>query len=184
MYVTISGDPSLINMSDIIFEGKGNSARKEGNTLYVVWKSTSNMTSEEFSSFWGLSGESNEAKGETSNGEIVPLTKVVGGGGVRDGYKVCAQIDVTDNAATLTVSVMDKGEEEEGEGEGEGGEGESGEEESGGGECVVGMEGGEVEGEMNGEGVRVSMGKELKKIMTECEDISIVMNVTYGLSNG
>ena len=48
----------------------------------------------------------------------------------------------------------------------------------------MGMEGGEVEGEGNGEGVKVNMGNELKKIMNECEDISIVMNVTYGLSNG
>ena len=39
-------------------------------------------------------------------------------------------------------------------------------------------------GEVNGEGVVVDLGKALSKLLSECEDISIVMNVTYGLLNG
>ena len=61
--------------------------------------------------------------------------------------------------------------------------------------CVVGMEGGEVSGEVvmggsgigevNGEGVRVNMGNALTRVLQGCENIEIVMNVTYsGASNG
>ena len=59
---------------------------------------------------------------------------------------------------------------------------------------MVGMEGGEVSGEVvmggsgvgevNGEGVRVSMGNALTRVLQRCENIEIVMNVTYGGSNG
>ena len=40
--------------------------------------------------------------------------------------------------------------------------------------------GGVVSGEVNGEGVMVNIGREMKKVMDRCDDISILMNVTYG----
>ena len=183
MYASISGDPSLINMSDIIFTGKGNSAAKEGNTLYVVWKSTSNMTSEEFRSFSTLSAESNEAIIEMWTGEIVTFGEFGSGGenseeeGSLSGsgsdrlcgtiYKVCTQIEVSNNTGIVKVEVT------------------NGEEETSGREgCAVGMEGGEVEGDVNGEGVKVNLGNELTTLFHHCDTISVVMNVTYGLSNG
>ena len=176
MYLMISGDPSTIEMNEVKFEGNGNTAYKAGNTLYVVWKSTSNMISDQFSSFVNAS---EDAKVETSKGEIIRLGEFVSSGESseeeeeegKNGYKVCAQIEMRNNTGKVVVIVMDE------------------EEESGGEGCVVGMEGGEVSGErsmgeVNGEGVVVDMGSELTQMMQECEDIEIVMNVSYSLSTG
>ena len=51
VYVVIGSDPLLINMSGVTFEG--NTATKEGKTLYVVWRGVESMTSNQFSSFVG-----------------------------------------------------------------------------------------------------------------------------------
>ena len=77
VYLVISGDPSEIEMSDVIF--KENSASKGGNTLYVVWKSTSWLTSEQFSSF--LTCDEEEAKVETWKGKVATLGEFVSSGG-------------------------------------------------------------------------------------------------------
>ena len=172
VYVDISGHPLLVNMSEVIYEG--NNASKEGMTLYVVWRSISNMESNEFSSFVGLSEEMDggEAKVERWNGGIVRLEEFVRGGWM-SGYGVNAQIEISEDVGMIVVEVVE-------DGGGEGG--------------VVGMEGGEVSGEVvmggsgvgevNGEGVRVSMGNALTRVLQRCENIEIVMNVTYGGSNG
>ena len=137
----------------------------------VTWRSVESMKIEQFSSFETSSEE--EAKVETKKGKIVTLTEFVKNGGEEkmSGYKVCAGIEISENVGKVKVVVVE-GEEEENGGEG----------------CVVGMEGGEVEeeveGVVNGERMVVDMGSELTKIMGQCEDVCIVMNVTYGLSNG
>ena len=178
VYVVISGDPSEIEMSNVT--GDENSASGYENTLYVVWKSTLNIR--EFSSFVELSEEMNgQAKVEKWNGEIVTLREYVNGSGgsivegseSESGYKVCAELEMSEDIGKLKVVVLNGKEEE-----GDGGEG-----------CVVGIEGGEVSGEVkveggNGEEIVVDMGKEMTKVFSQCEDLSIVMNVTYGLSNG
>ena len=187
IYLNVSGEPLMIEMSDVLFEGKGNKASKGGNTVYVVWRSRSNMESNQFSSFVNSSEE--EAMVEMWNGEIVRLGELVSGGSGsgsgsgsegegKNQFMVCTYVKMEENnTGTVVVAVVD---EEEG---GEGGEG-----------CVVGMEGGEIEGEVivegsgigevNGEEVVVEMGKELTRVLQECENIEIVMNVTYSGSNG
>ena len=170
----VSGDPSVIEMDDLTFEG--NSASAAGNTLYVVWRSITSMNSTQFSSFVTSSEDMNkEAKVETWKGGIMTLSEVVRGGGgsegsgseKKEGYKVCTQIETSDTVGKIVVVVMD-GEEEIGEDDG----------------CVVEMEGGEVEGavemgEVNGEEVVLDMGKRLKEVLEECEDLQIVMNVSF-----
>ena len=110
------------------------------------------------------------------------LSEFVNGGGSEgecvSEFAVCTQVKITDNdTAKVVVSVADGEEEMSGEG------------------CIVDMEEGEVSGEVemgrggvgevNGEGVVVDMGSELKKLLERCEDISIVVNITYGgASNG
>ena len=84
--------------------------------------------------------------------------------------------DMSENIGKMVVAVEEKDEDSE-----EGG-------------CIVEMEGGEVSGEVemgrdwvgevNGEGVMVGMGSDLTAVLQKCEDIQIVVNVTYGLSNG
>ena len=134
----------------------------------------------QFSSFVTSSEE--EAMVETWNGEIVRLGAFVSGGSGsgsgsegegKNEYKVCTEIEITEKLGRVKVVVVD------------------GEEENGGENCLVGMEGGEVEvegeigkGEVNGEGVVVDMGSGLRRVLLECEDIQIVLNVTYGGSNG
>ena len=187
VYVVISGEPELINMSNVGYSG--NSASNEGNTLYVVWRSVESMKGEMFSSFEGASED--EAKVATGKGLIVGLGEFVsGGGGIEDcsceswsgsegegkeGYKVCAQIKKEGNAGRVVVGVMKgKGGEREGEEEWEEG-------------CVVMMEGGEVYvgvGGVNGGDARVDVGDALTRVLHQCESLEIVMNVTYGLSNG
>ena len=140
------------------------------------------MKWEQFSSF--ATCDESEVKVERWNGKIVGIAEFVKGGW-RSGYGVCTHIDISENVTTLVVEVVDGEEEVEEE--------ESGEE-SGENRCIIGMEGGEVEGEVemggvgsgevNGEGVVVNMGREMKKVMDGCEDISILVNVTYGASNG
>ena len=175
IYLLISGVPLLIDMSDVTFEGKGNSASKEGNTLYVVWHSTSTICSDQFRSFVEVSEEwSEETKVETWKGNTKPLREFVNVG-ERSGFGVCTQIKKEGNVGTVMVAVVDETVAEE--------------EEVGGDGCVVRMEGGEVSGEVelgevNGEVVKVNMGSELKKIMEECEDIQIVMTVSSDLMNG
>ena len=159
-------------MNDVTFEG--NSA-SEGNTLYVVWRSVESMEWNEFSSFEGSSEE--EAKVETRKRGIVGMGESVSGGGM-SGFAVCTQIEISESGGTLVVEVMEE----------EGAE-EEGEEESGGEGCMVGMEGGEVSGEVewkdvSGEGVVVYMGNALTRVLQGCENIEIVMNVTYGGWNG
>ena len=181
VYLMISGDPSVIELSNVAFEG--NSASTTGNTLYVVWRSMESMYSNQFSSFVTLSEEMNEeAKVETGK-EIVTLAEFVsdeeegsGSGSEGEGkniYAVCTQIEISDSIGKVIVAVVNETEELSGDG------------------CIVGMEGGEVsgdveieKGEVNGEGVVVDMGSELTKVLGECEDIKIVLNITYGLSNG
>ena len=177
----VSGIPLMIEMNNWIFKGEGNQAEKGGNTLYIVWKSTMDMNREDFSSFAELNEEEEEeVKVERWNGKIVGMGELMKGGW-RSGYGVCAYIEISEKVGRLTVEVVDGEGEGEEEGEGEG----SGEK-----RCIIGMEGGEVEmggevrGEVNGGGVVVDMGREMKKIMEGSEDIEIVMNVTYGLSNG
>ena len=132
------------------------------------------MKEDQFKAFETSSEE--EAKVERKDGGIVGLGEYVsGGGGIeggecscesegegKNGYKVCSEIEIAEKVMRVKVAVVDR------------------EEEMGGEVCVVGMEGGEVEGEVEGEGVRVSMGREFTKVLSECEDIEIVMNVTYG----
>ena len=91
----------------------------------------------------------------------------------KERYKVCTQIENVGNVGNVVVVVVVKEEEEE-----------EGEEESGEGSCIVGMEEEEVNGEVDGEGVMVDMGNELTKVLSECEDIQIVMNITVTKSNG
>ena len=173
VYLVISGDPSLIEMSDVIFEENSASSSNGGNTLYIVWKSTSSMDSTQFDSFETSSED--EVKVETWKGTIVTFGEFVSGGSGcgseggegKNGYKVCTEIEITEKVGTVKVAVLDREEEMSGQ------------------TCVVGMEEGEVEGEVSGEGVRVNMGRELTEVLSECEDIQIVMNVTYGCaSNG
>ena len=164
MYLLVSGDPSLIEMNSVKFEE--NSANKRGNTLYVVWKSTSNMDSTQFSSFVSGSEEMyGEGEVERWNGDIVELEEFVNGGGSREEgsgsegeekknrYTVSTWIEKEGKLGKVIVAVGE--EEEEGS-----------------------------EGEVNGEGVVMNMEKELKNLLEQCDEIEIVMNVTYGLSNG
>ena len=196
VYVVIGSDPMMINMSEVGYSG--NSASNEGNTLYVVWKSTESMRSDEFEPF--MNCDEKEAKVEEKKRGIVILREYVNGGGSseeggecicececesesmsgsgsgsvsegegKEGYRVCAQIKQEGEIGRVVVGVM--------EGEGE----------SGGGGCVVGMEGGEVYvgvGEVNGEEAVVEVGDALTKVIQRCESIEIVMNVTCGGSNG
>ena len=197
IYLVISGDPCVMEMSGVMFEGNGNVGYSAGNTLYIVWKSISNIYIAQLSSFirerseeeeeGGGGGNGEEVRIETWKGKIVGLEEFVSGRWM-NGFEVRTEIDVSDSIGKVVVEVMEE-EEEKGEEEEEGEEeGEEGEEGSGEG-CVVGMEGGEVNaevymgkkvGEVNGEGVVVDVGKELKRVLEECEEIKIVMNVTYG----
>ena len=178
VYVNVSGDPSMIKMSPVRFEGNENHASESGNTVYVVWRSIENMRSEAFGSFVTLNEEWNEeGKVETGKGKIVRLSEFVDGGGsegeCKSGFAVCTQVRISDDdRGKVVVAVLNGEEEMSREG------------------CEVEMEGGEVSGEVemggsgvgevNGEGVVVDMGSELKTILERCEDISIVVNVTYG----
>ena len=198
VYVVIGSDALVINMSDVTFEGKGNRASKEGNTLYVVWRSVESMEWNEFSSFEGLSEDmKGEAKVETRERGIVGMGEFVSGGGSgeeececececgsgsegegKNQIVVCTHVKMEENNRGKVVVAVVSEEEEKNGGEG----------------CVVGMEGGEGEGEVvvegsgvgevNGEEVVVDMGKELTRVLQRCENIEIVMNVTYGGSNG
>ena len=78
---------------------------------------------------------------------------------------MCTEIEISEKVGIVKIAVVDREEEMNGQ------------------TCVVGMEEGEVEGEVTGEGVRVNMGRELTKVLSECEDIQIVMNVTYGCAS-
>ena len=180
MYLMVSGDPSLISISNISFEE--NKARKEESTLYVVWKSTLSITSNEFSPFVNANGD--EAKMETLKGEIVTLAELLsgeggGGGSSEEGgegegkntFAVCAVVAMSGNVGKVVVIVDEDEEMSSGEG------------------CVVGMEGEDVKGEVKmgevgREGAVVEMGNELTNVLKQSEDITIVMNVSYGLSNG
>ena len=159
-------------MNNLTFEG--NSAFQEGNTLYLVWKSTSTLSSEQFG-LLSIEEWNEEAKVKRWNGKNVTLNEFVSEGWM-NGFAVCTQIDMSENVGKMVVAVKEKDEENGEEG------------------CVVGMEGGEVSGEVemgrggagevNGEGVMVDMGSDLTEVLQKCEDIQIMMNVTYGLSNG
>ena len=51
------------------------------------------------------------------------------------------------------------------------------------------MEGGDIttemaSGEVNGEEVVMDMGSELTNVFHQCEDIAIVMNISYPILNG
>ena len=185
LYLVIGSDPAIIGMNDVTFIGNENSASKSGNTLFVVWKCTSNMNSEQFRSFVTLSEETNnEAKVETWKRGIMTLAHFVSGEGTseegegsscgsegegKNGYKVCTQIEMSANIGRVVVVVVDEKEEIRED------------------KCTVGMEEGEVSGEVemgevNREGITVNLRNEFKKILEECEDIEIAMNIS--LFNG
>ena len=168
----VSGTPSQIAMDRISFEGNGNSAYTAGHTLYVVWRGVESISSKEFSSFENSSKL--EGQVETWKGVIGSLAELLSGGWSVEGknqFAVCTQLDVSGNVGKVVVMVDEVVESINGT------------------RCVVGMEGEEVNGdvsvgEMNGKAASVDMGSELTSVMQKCEDIKIVMNVTFGESNG
>ena len=188
IYLILSTDPSRIEMKTLTFaeEGSRNEASVEGNTLYIVWnwKSVLNIPEDLFSSFVPFSESANEVKVEMSNTRTVTLEELLGSGsgigectgGEVTGFVVCTQIEIysEENVGKVIVSVKDEGgEEEEGSEYG----------------CNVEMESGDIKtemgrGEVNGEEVVMDMGSELTKVFHKCEDVSIVMNLSYPLFNG